>query len=79
MLGPEVDEHVLARELGLDAERHPDGVPCGVHPRGRELQLDGAVAHSECGSLPRSPRRKRSFMSSGSSAKPSAIESSSME
>ena len=63
--------------------RQPDGNASGLALRvdagGREVELDGALAHSECGSLPRSPRSRRSFMSRGSSSYASAIESSSRE
>ena len=80
MLRPEIDEHVLAGEVRL---REPDGNASGpalrVDAGGREVELDGALAHSECGSLPRSPRSRRSFMSRGSSSYASAIESSSRE
>src|SRR5690349_23185849 len=81
MLGPDVDEHMLAREARFfeGAERDACGTPLRVNAGGRELELDRALAHSEWGSLPRSPRRSRSFMSGGSSSYASAMESSSME
>src|SRR5256885_11942183 len=91
MLGSDVDQHVLAREVRLrwarirgprvvgDAERHAHRLALGVQAGGRELELDGALAHSESGSLPRSPRRSRSFMSAGSSSYASAIDNSSIE
>src|SRR5213076_2238857 len=77
VLRPEVDQHVLAREIGLrgrriggvaDPEGYPDRLAPGVQARGRKVELDGALAHSVSGSLPRSPWRSRSFMSAGSSS-----------
>src|SRR5437879_9459577 len=77
MLGPEVDQHVLPREVGLrerrigrvgDAKGYPDGLPPVVQAGSRKLELHGALAHSEWGSLPRSPRRSRSLISAGSSS-----------
>src|SRR2546430_17639898 len=74
MLGPEVDQHVLPREVGLrerrigrvgDAKGYPDGLPPVVQAGSRKLELHGALAHSEWGSLPRSPRRSRSLISAG--------------
>ena len=53
---------------GRHAERHPHRLTPGVQAGSRELELDGALAHSESGSWPRSPRRSRSFMSAGSSS-----------
>ena len=85
MLRPEVDQHVLAREIGLrgggvgDPEGYPDRLAPRVQAGGRKIELDGALAHSVSGSLPRSPRRSRSFMSAGSSSYASAIDSSSIE
>src|SRR5437879_12326633 len=87
MLGPEVDQHVLPREVGLrerrigrvgDAKGYPDGLPPVVQAGSRKLELHGALAHSEWGSLPRSPRRSRSLMSAGSSSYAAAIDSSSI-
>jgi hypothetical protein len=81
VLRPDVDEHVLGGDAGLlrHAERHPQRLTAGIHTGGGELELDGALAHSESGSLPRSPRRSRSFMSAGSSSYASAMDSSSSE
>src|SRR5438034_4149581 len=59
MLRPEVDQHVLARKVrlrrrdvagagsGRDTERHADRLTPGVQAGGRQLELDGALAHSE--------------------------------
>src|SRR5213596_2621376 len=91
VLRPEVAQHVLARKVrlrrrdvagagsGRDTERHADRLTPGVQAGGRQLELDGALAHSESGSLPRSPRRSRSFMSAGSSSYASAMDNSSIE
>src|SRR5205809_2161288 len=91
MLGPDVDQHVLAREARLrraqirgprvvgDAERHAHGLALSVQTGGRKLELDCTLAHSESGSLPRSPRRSRSLMSAGSSSYAAAIDNSSIE
>src|SRR2546426_7342 len=91
MMRPEVDQHVLARKVrlrrpdvagagsGRDTERDADRLTPGVQAGGRQLELDGALAHSESGSLPRSPRRSRSFMSAGSSSYASAMDNSSIE
>src|SRR5256885_5689761 len=64
---------------GRDTERHADRLTPGVQAGGRQLELDGALAHSESGSSPRSPRRSRSFMSAGSSSYASAMDNSSIE
>src|SRR2546428_5870292 len=81
MLGPEVDQHVLPREVGLrerrigrvgDAKGYPDGLPPVVQAGSRKLELHGALAHSEWGSLPRSPRRSRSLISAAGGAAPPA-------
>src|SRR5205823_2532646 len=80
VLRTDVDEHVLGGEVWLRrAERYPQRLTARIHARCGELELDGALAHSESGSVPRSPRRNRSFMSPGSSAYASAIDSSSRE
>ena len=85
-LWAEVDEQMLAAEVGLvpafaaaGDERHARRLPPGVQARGRQLELDGALAHSSKGSLPRSPRRSRSRISAGTSSKASAMDSSSRE
>src|SRR5439155_22131585 len=87
----DVAQHVLAARLhwdlardlasarATDCQRNAHGVPLSVQPWRRELELDRALVHSENGSLPRSPRRSRSFISSGSSSNASAMASSSME
>src|SRR2546427_11045874 len=88
MLGPEVDQHVLPREVGLrerrigrvgDAKGYPDGLPPVVQAGSRKLELHGALAHSEWGSLPRSPRRSRSLISAGGSSYAAAIGSPSLQ
>ena len=80
MLGAEVDEQVLAAQVRLVGdERHAGRLSLRVDARGGELELDGALAHSESRTLPRSPRRSRSRMSGGSSSYASAIDSSSIE
>ena len=73
----------LAAEAGLGvrrgAQRHPDGRAVRGHAGGPERVGDGARAHSECGTAPRSPRRSRSAMSGGRSPCTSASDSSSSE
>ena len=84
-------QHVLAARLGFEPPRDvafprvtrrqwdADRAPLGVQPGRRGLELNRALAHSENGILPRSPWRSRCFMSSGSSANASAMDSSSIE
>ena len=83
MLGPHVHEHVLIPEVGFPGrQRNARGVPLGVHSRRGECQLDGPFAHEDDGGsgiTPRSPRRRRSRISSGRSPAASAIDSSSSE
>ncbi len=91
MLRADVEQHVLAARLGLelprdraspratDRQRNAHRAPLGVQPGRGELELNRALAHSEKGILPRSPRRSRSFISSGSSSNASAMDSSSIE
>src|SRR2546425_8436758 len=88
MLGPEVDQHVLAREVGLrgrrigrvgDTKGYPHRLPPVVQAGSRKLELHGALAHSESGSLPRSPRRSRSLISAGGSSYAPAGDSSSLQ
>src|SRR3989442_13360942 len=88
MLGPEVDQHVLPREVGLrerrigrvgDAKGYPDGLPPVVQAGSRKLELYRALAHSESRSLPRSPRRSRSLISAGGAAHAPASDSPSLQ
>jgi hypothetical protein len=80
VLGTDVDEHVLTAEVRLVGdERDTHRLALGVDARRSELELDGALAHSDSRTVPRSPRRSRSRMSAGSSSYDSAIDSSSIE